>query len=64
VEVVYRPYLNTYLSTPQMNPPLVFYLKDIQVTPQQIVGKATFMELVNRRFPSELYSRLRFPFLQ
>jgi len=64
VEVVYRPYLNTDLSTPQMNPPLVFYLKDIQVTPQQIVGKATFMELVNRKFPSELYTRLRFPFLQ
>lgn len=64
VEVLYRPYLSDDLNTPQMNPPLLLYLKDIQITPSQIVGKASFMELVNRRFPSELYTRLRFPALQ
>lgn len=63
VEVVYRPYLSDDLSQPAMNPPLVLFLKDIQVTDYQVVGRATFMDLVNMKFPSELYTRMRFPSL-
>ena len=63
VKVIYRPYLSDDLSEPQMNPPLVLYLKDVQITPFQVIGKCTFMDLVNRKFPSELYLRSRFPSL-
>ncbi len=63
VTVIYRPYVSTDLSTPQMDPPLVLTLKDINITPLQVTGKATFMDLVNRKFPSEIYTRLRFPAL-
>lgn len=63
VEVVYRPYLSDDLSTPQMIPPLVLFLKDIQITSHQVSARATFMDVVNKKFPTELYSRLRFPAL-
>lgn len=63
VEVIYRPYMADDLSAPQMIPPLVLYLKDIQVNEFQVVGRATFMDLVNQKFPSEYYTRLRFPSL-
>lgn len=63
VEVLYRPYLSDNLDAPQMIPPLVLYLKDVQVTAQQVVGRATFMDIVNLKFPSQLYSRDRFPAL-
>lgn len=63
VEIIYRPYLSDDLSQPQMDPPLILYLKDIQVTAAQVVGKATFMDLVNKKFPNELYTRARFPSL-
>ncbi len=63
VEVIYRPYLSNDLTRPQMIPPLVLYLKDIQVTAAQVTGKATFMDVVNKKFPSELYTRARFPSL-
>jgi len=63
VEVIYRPYLSTDLTAPQMIPPLVLYLKDIHITDLQVSGRATFMDLVNEKFPSELYTRARFPSL-
>ena len=64
VEMVYRPYLSDDLFTPQLNPPLRMYLRDIQITPTTLTGRATFMDLMNLRFPNELYTRDRFPFLQ
>jgi hypothetical protein len=63
VEMVYRPFLSTDLSRPQMIPPLVLYLKDIRINNLQVTGKATFMDVVNKKFPSELYNRDRFPSL-
>lgn len=63
VEVVYRPFLSDDLSTPQMIPPLVLYLKDVVVGEIQVTGKATFMDVVNKKFPLELYTRQRFPSL-
>ena len=63
VEVIYRPYMSDDLTAPQMNPPLVLYLKDVQVGTFQVTGKCTFMDLVNKKFPTELYQRVRFPSL-
>jgi len=63
VEIVYRPYLSNDLTRPQMIPPLVLYLKDVQINEMQVTGRATFMDIVNKRFPLELYTRARFPTL-
>lgn len=63
VEIIYRPFLSDDLTRPQMDPPLVLYLKEAQATDFQVVGRATFMDVVNKKFPSELYTRKRFPSL-
>lgn len=63
VTVIYRPYMNDDPSAPQFDPPLVLYLKDIQVSIFQVSAKATFMDIINKKFPSELYTRARFPTL-
>jgi hypothetical protein len=63
VEAVYRPYLSDDLTVPQMIPPLVLFLKDIQVTNHSVTGRATFMDIVNKKFPWALYNRARFPAL-
>jgi len=63
VEAIYRPYLSDNLSQPHMIPPLVLYLKDLKVTAMQVTGRATFMDVVNKKFPSHLYTRERFPSL-
>lgn len=61
VIVYYRPYLSTDLSTPQMVPPLVLYLRDLQLNTMQVTGRATFMDVVNKKFPLTLYTREIFP---
>ncbi len=63
VMVLYRPYLSDDLTQPQMSPPLTLILKDLQLSDFQVVGRATFMDLVNKKFPAEIYTRERFPAL-
>lgn len=63
VELIYRPYVSDILTAPAMIPPLILYLKDIQVTTVQVTGRATFFDIINRKFPSDLYTRARFPAL-
>jgi len=63
IKVVYRPYLSDDLSRPQMIPPLILYLKDVRLTAVQVTGRATFMDIVNAKFPNQLYTRTRFPSL-
>lgn len=63
VEVIYRPYVSDNLLTPQMIPPLHLFLKDVQITTHQVTGRATFMDIVNKKFPAILYNRSRFPAL-
>lgn len=63
VEAIYRPYLSDDLTQPQMVPPLVLYLKDLKVVGSQVTGRATFMDVVNKKFPWQLYTRERFPSL-
>lgn len=64
VEILYRPFLSTDLSAPQMVPPLLLYLTDVSVVSQTISGTCTFMDIVNKKFPSDYYTRSRFPTLQ
>jgi len=63
IQMIYRPYASTELNYPAMDPPLVLYLKDVQVTVLQVTGRATFMDIVNKKYPSLLYNRDRFPSL-
>lgn len=63
VEVRYRPYLSTDFTTPQMVPPLLLFLKDISITTTEVACRATMADLINKKFPRELYTRERFPSL-
>lgn len=63
VEIVFRPYISTDKTKPQMNPPLTLFLTDIQISAVEVVGRATFADILNRKFLSELYTRRRFPAL-
>jgi len=63
-EVYYRPYLATDLTTPQLNPPLLLFLKEISVTAQNgAQGRCTFTDIINKKFPNDYYTRTRFPSL-
>jgi hypothetical protein len=64
IEIIYRPFLSTDLTKPQMKTPLVLYLTDVAIVKGQVTGTATFMDVVNKKFPSELYTRDRFPALE
>lgn len=61
VECRYRPYLSNDLTQPQMDPPLLLHITDITIGLLEIVATATFLNLTNMKFPSELYTRARFP---
>ena len=61
VQVLYRPYLSSDLTTPQMNPPLTLYLKNVSINSNTVTAQATFVDVVNKRFPNEYYTPDRFP---
>ena len=63
VRVIYRPYLSSDLTTPQMNPPLSLTLNDVSISVFNITARASFADVINRKFPSEYYTRKRFPSL-
>ena len=63
ITVEYRPYLSNDLTAPQMNPPLILTLTDISINVFEVTARATFADIINRPFPSELYTRARFPSL-
>jgi hypothetical protein len=63
VKLVYRPYLYSDLTAPQMNPPLELELKDVNIGLADVSGRATFFNLQNSEFPRERYTRRRFPSL-
>lgn len=64
VEVVYRPYLSDDLTQPQMDPPLVLYLKGAAITTATASAQASFVDIVNKRFPNDYYTSTRFPGLR
>lgn len=63
VTCTYRPYRSDDLTTPQMDPPLVLYLHDINLNSFEVSARASFADIINRKFPSVLYTRSRFPSL-
>lgn len=58
--MIYRPYLSTDLSVPQMIPPLTLVLSDVQANITKITAKARMMDIGNRSFPNENYTPKRF----
>lgn len=63
IQVIFRPYLNNDTTQPQMNPPLRLFLTEVVVDAFEVSGRATFADILNRKFLSELYTRRRFPAL-
>lgn len=69
ITVVYRPYLfdkktgtqPVGAEGPQMNPPLVMKAKTVLVNEMSVSMVATFNDIVNRKFPADLYTLTRFP---
>lgn len=61
VEIRYRPYLPSDTTTPQMDPPLLLFLTEIQQTALEVSGRATFANLFNGRYLTQYYTRQRFP---
>lgn len=53
--VYYRLYLSSDTTGPQNNPPVLFYLTDIQVTLDKLVATAEIPGLINRSFPNVDY---------
>ena len=63
IKVIFRPYMSSDVTQPQMNPPLVLFMTDVVITAVEVTGRATFAELLNRKFLSTVYSHRRFPAL-
>lgn len=61
IEVVYRPYLASDLSGPQMSPPLKLVVRSVSADIFQVTARCGYGDLANRKFPSEVYTTERFP---
>ena len=61
IELIYRPYLTDQPERPQLDPPLLLFLTDMTVNALEVSGRATFSNIINLRYPTELYDRERFP---
>jgi Domain of unknown function (DUF1833) len=63
IRVIYSPYIASIPDTPQRNPPLTLFLTDIVITAMELTARASFADVVNKRFLTEFYNRERFPAL-
>lgn len=61
VEVTYRAYLSTDLSTPQNIPPLTMTLAGASATDQRVEARATFGDPANLKFPDTTYNTTDYP---
>lgn len=64
IEVTYRPYLNTDLTEPQMNPPTTMTLISAEADDFRVTARATYGNAANVLTPREVYTSDRFPGLQ
>jgi hypothetical protein len=64
IEVTYRPYLNTDLTQPQMNPPLTMTLISAEADDFRVSARASYGNAANVLCPRETYNVARFPGLQ
>ena len=65
IEVIYRVYLKGTTNTngPSNNPPIVMYIRDIQIDIFPVSAVAVFKSVVNKKYPSEYYTLEKFPSL-
>jgi hypothetical protein len=63
ITITNRPYLESDTSAPQQNPPAVYTLKGASIEGTMVVCKASFADIVNKKAPSESFTRERFPSL-
>ncbi len=63
IEVIVHYYLQSDLTTPQLVPPVSLFLTDVEINVFQITGRLSFINLKDTPFPSESYTRKRFPSL-
>ena len=61
VQVTYREYLSSDLSSPQNNPPLSMTIMSVTADVFKVTAVAGFPNLMNRRFPNTEYSTEVFP---
>jgi len=61
INVIYRPYLSTDLTAPQIDPPLKVSLKSTNVTLDQVTATLAAPSIVGRKHPSDLITPQRFP---
>lgn len=61
IEVIYRPYLASDLSAPQMNPPLRMTIMSVETGDLTVTARAGFGDIANKIFPSLEYTPSEFP---
>jgi len=61
IEVTYRPYLASDLSSPQMDPPLTMVVRDVEADIFSITARCGFGDFANKPFPRDVYDLTRFP---
>ena len=63
VTVTHRVYLSggDFNSVPESDPPLQLTLSDIEISASKVRARASFVNIVNKQYPTEYYDRDRFP---
>lgn len=64
IKLTYRPYLASDTSKPQMDPPIVMELSEVDVDVFQATGTASLADVHNAAFPNKVYDYARFPGLK
>lgn len=61
ITIIYRLFLSSDLSGPQNNPPMTLTVVSMSADVFKVTATATFGDMVNRKFPSQMYTTDRFP---
>lgn len=61
INVIYRPYLSTDTTAPQVDPPYKFSLMGVKSTLKQVTATLAAPTIVGRKHPSDLITPQRFP---
>lgn len=66
IQMIYRPYLSSDLTQPQMSPPLILQFERVRVSQGDnlVSATATFNDFRNRAFPFRNYTPDEFPGLR
>ena len=61
IVIKYRPFLANDTSAPQTTHPLTLFLSEISADPFQVTGRVSFVDILNKSFPSIKYNIDNFP---